>query len=135
MAQYIILIILFVSFSGFQSVCITPDLQLSLSIFRESVRTRNVSSIDIDVFQRQFKTEKKKKCQKSISSFVCLSETIIRVFRNQFPFFEVEKKCICDKCQLPFISKKNFLNLHTKCMPIFENVPVFTKSLLSNELK
>ena len=62
MAQYIILIILFVSFSGFQSVCITPDLQLSLSIFRESVRTRNVSSIDIDVFQRQFKTEKKKKC-------------------------------------------------------------------------
>ena len=119
--------ILFITFSGFQSVCIEPDLQLKLSIFRESVRTKNISIINIDVFQREFLPEKNIKCHKDKNSFICPSETITRIYENHYPFFQIEKKCICDECQLPF-RFKDLLNLKTKCMPVLENVPVLQKT-------
>ena len=92
------------------------------------MRTKNISINNIDVFQRQFLSEKNIKCHKDKNSFICPSETITRIYENHYPFFQIEKKCICDECQLPFISNKDILNLKTKCMPILENVPVLQKT-------
>lgn len=128
MAKYLIFILFFVSLDQFDSFCITPNLKLKLAIFRESVRTKNVTLNDIDVFEREFAPGDSKNCQKNPNSFVCPSETVIQIFKNQYPFFQVEKKCTCDRCQLPFTSSKNILNVNTKCMPILEDVPVLIRS-------
>ena len=107
--------------------CSNPDLKLKLTIFKESLKNKKFSETrQVPLIERNL-TIDASKCKTVTSQFMCPTETVIRIFQDQFPFFMVEQKCLCDRCRMPLVSNENLLRRNTRCKPVTENLPVLIK--------